>query len=168
MACGTISRCRTPCPGIAAGLTIDAPITLADAAPTVLELAGLPKDPGLAGRSLMPCLRRSTPATWRDAVYTQTNGNEQYGIQRSITTAGWKYVYNGFDEDELYDLDTDPHEQRNVAGKPEHAERIRTLCGRLWAFAGDHDDPCVNDYILVGMAPYGPAEGCQPGVLANG
>ena len=31
-------------------------------------------------------------------------------IQRQVLTARYKYVFNGFDFDELYDLATDPHE----------------------------------------------------------
>ena len=37
-------------------------------------------------------------------MYTQTNGNELYGIQRAVWNRKWKYVFNGFDYDELYDL----------------------------------------------------------------
>jgi arylsulfatase A-like enzyme len=108
----------------------------------------------------MPFLRNQQPAGWRDAVHTQCNGVELYYTQRSVTTRDWKYVYNGFDHDELYDLRADPHEMRNLARHPDPAHRavIRQMCQRMWRFAHDHDDTAINPYITVGLAPFGPAE----------
>ena len=56
-----------------------------------------------------------TPANWRSAIFSQLNGVELYYTQRIIMTKDWKYVYNGFDYDELYDLRNDPHEMHNLA-----------------------------------------------------
>ena len=78
-------------------------VSLADYAPTFLELAGVPVSRRMAGRSLVPFLRGETPEQWRDTLFTQSNGNELYGIQRAVFTDRWKYVYNGFDYDELYE-----------------------------------------------------------------
>jgi choline-sulfatase len=104
----------------------------------------------------MPFLHGEAPADWRDAIFTQSNGNELYGIQRSVTTRRWKYVYNGFDFDELHDLERDPHETKNLAGDPAHAAIVREMCQRMWRFAREHGDVCVNPYIMVSLAPYGP------------
>ena len=38
----------------------------------------------------------------------------------------WKYVFNGFDLDELYDLKKDPQETVNLADQPEYASRIHS------------------------------------------
>jgi choline-sulfatase len=145
-------------PGLVAGRAVDAFVSLVDFAPTILELAGgaVPPARPEGGRSLVPWLRGETPAGWRDAIFTQTNGNELYGIQRSITTRRWKYVYNGFDEDELYDLAADPDEMRNLAADPAHRATVEALMTRLWRFARAHDDVCINPYIMVGHAPVGP------------
>jgi len=140
------------------GRTVDAFVSLADLAPTFLDVANVPVDRAFAGRSLVPFLRGEEPEGWRDAVFTQTNGNELYGIQRSVMTRDWKYVYNGFDYDELYDLRNDPGEVRNVARDPAYAGVIRELAGRMWRFAYERQDVCVNAYITVALAPYGPAE----------
>lgn len=140
------------------GRTVDAFVSLADFAPTFLELAGAPVDGKMAGMSLAPFLFGKTPDSWRDAVFTQSNGNELYGIQRSVMTKEWKFVYNGFDFDELYDLRSDPDETRNLASNPRCMEVIRQLSRKLWQFAYDTNDVCVNSYIATALATYGPGE----------
>jgi arylsulfatase A-like enzyme len=142
----------------APGRTVDAMINLADFAPTFYELTGIenPLPENAPGASLLPFLRDQTPAEWRDAHFTQSNGNEIYGIQRSVMTDDWKFVYNAFDEDELYDLRDDPEQLRNLAGDPQFAGVIRDLSKRLWQFAYEQEDSCVNPYIMVGLAPHGP------------
>ncbi len=138
------------------GRDVDAFVSLADFAPTFLELAGLSPDRSFTGSSLVPFLKDEAVEDWRDAIFTQSNGNEQYGIQRSVTTDQWKYVYNGFDFDELYDRWADPEETTNLADNANYRPVIRDLCRRMWQFAYDHNDTCINSYIMVGLAPYGP------------
>jgi arylsulfatase A-like enzyme len=134
-------------------------VSLADYAPTFLDAAGVNSDRYFTGKSLMPFLQNNPPASWRDAVFTQCNGVELYYTQRSVMTRDFKYVFNGFDQDELYDLRVDPHELRNVADDPHYAGIKRELCGRMWAFGRQEDDMPINPYITTGLAPYGPAEG---------
>jgi choline-sulfatase len=135
---------------------VEAFVGLDDVAPTVLDLAGIAADRPGAGRSLLPFLRGEVPADWRTAVFTQSNGNELYGIQRSVMTRDWKYVYNGFDEDELYDLGQDPDETVNRIAEPTLRPVLRDLARQLWQFAHQHRDTCINGYIMVGLAPFGP------------
>ncbi|MFI3212764.1 MAG: sulfatase-like hydrolase/transferase [Eubacteriales bacterium] len=131
-------------------------ITLADFAPTFLEVAGIQTERHFTGHSLLPYLKNEKPKVIQDAFFTQTNGNELYGIQRSVTTKEWKYVYNGFDYDELYDLKNDPLEMYNVIGEYKESEILKELSLKLWKFARKTNDVCINSYILVGLAPYGP------------
>lgn len=138
------------------GRTCDSFVSLADFAPTFLEAAGVAVDREFAGTSLMPLLRNEEPDDWRDTMYTQTNGNELYAIQRGIFDREWKYVYNGFDYDELYDLKNDPEETVNLAGCSEHKDRVNRMCAKMWDFVRDHDDTCINPYIMVRFAPVGP------------
>jgi arylsulfatase A-like enzyme len=143
--------------GIAgAGRTEDAFITLADFAPTFLEIAGIKTGRSFAGKSLTPFFRNERPEEWQDAIFTQSNGNELYGIQRSVMTRDWKLVYNGFDYDELYDLRSDPLEQHNCAGDPAYEAALQELYKKLWRFARQVNDVCVNPYVMVSLASHGP------------
>lgn len=140
------------------GRQVDELVSLADFGPTFQEAVGLEVDQSLTGRSLMPFLRGDSLGEWRDAIYTQCNGVELYFTQRSVTTGDFKYVYNGFDRDELYDLRADPHEMRNLADQSEYEPVVRDLCGRMWRFAEAEGDTANSSYITVGLVPFGPAE----------
>ena len=140
------------------GRTMDEFVTLADFAPTFLDLAGVDSGVEFTGRSIVPFLRGETPADWPQACFTQFNGVELYYTQRAVNTKEFKYVYNGFDFDELYDLRTDPHEMHNVADDPVYADVKHDLVRQMWAFAAAQEDIIFNPYGTVGLAPWGPAD----------
>lgn len=136
-------------------------VTLADFAPFFEEVAGLSPKRQFTGRSLLPLFQKERPVSWVNERYTQTNGNELYGIQRSVSTKKWKYVYNGFDYDELYDLELDPGETKNLASDPQFDEIKKELYQKIWRFARKTDDVCVHPYIFCSIADYG------PGIISN-
>jgi arylsulfatase A-like enzyme len=140
------------------GRVEDSFVTLADIAPTLLDVAGVPVPDNLTGRSMVPFLRGETPEEWPDAFYSQMNAVELYYTQRAVQTHDWKYVYNGFDFDELYDLRNDPHETVNLADRHDYADVKRDLVRKMWRFAGQTDDHIFNPYATVAMAPWGPAD----------
>lgn len=133
-------------------------VTLADFAPTFLELAGITPAPDLTGRSLAPFMAGQTPADWPDTIYGQLNGVELYYSQRVVQTHEFKYVYNGFDFDELYDLRSDPLEMVNLAHDSGYADVKHELVRRMWRFAAQEEDIIFNPYGTVALAPWGPGE----------
>lgn len=146
-------------PGLTAGgRTEDRFITLADYAPTILELAEVETPLSLTGASLTPLL---VGGSWEreDVFHSQLNGVELYYTQRIIATRTHKYVYNGFDLDELYDLTVDSHERTNLASNPAYNDIKHDLVRRMWRFAADQDDEhTLNNYGTVALAPWGPAD----------
>ncbi len=132
-------------------------IALADLAPTILDMAGVSYNPDrFSGQSFLPLIIDKAAKWDKNAVYSQTNGNELYGIQRSVMTKDWKYIYNGFDFDELYDLKNDPDQMHNLADKDEYDVIQKELSIMLWKFAYEHKDVCINPYVMVSLAKYGP------------
>jgi N-acetylglucosamine-6-sulfatase len=93
-----------------------------DLAPTMLEFAGVPIGSQIQGRSLIP-LFSGTPTDWRQSVLVEFYTNEQPfpHLQdmdyRAVRTSRYKYVHwvKFPDQDELYDLQRDSLERRNVA-----------------------------------------------------
>ena len=133
-------------------------ISLADFAPTFLAAAGLSPDQTFTGQSLQPFFRNENPSEWRQEIHTQCNGVELYYTQRSVRSRDFKYTFNGFDQDELYDLRDDPGELVNRIDDPAYKDVVRDMCARMWRFACQEADSAINPYITVGLAPFGPAQ----------
>lgn len=150
---------RWPAGIVNPGREVDDFVTLADFAPTFIELAGCAPIEPHHGRSLAPFFADDRPDDWPETFFSQFNGVELYYSQRVVQTREWKYVYNGFDWDELYHLTADPHERVNLARQPEYREVIRELCGRMWRFGEETRDINCNPYPTVSLAPFGPMTG---------
>jgi N-acetylglucosamine-6-sulfatase len=108
-------------PAIAAGTVRDQMVLNIDLAPTLLELAGVESVVPMHGRSFAPLLR-DPAAPWRQAFLAEYF-LEKVGLRvptwQAVRTARWKYIrYLGEPEqlDELYDLQADPGEIRNLIG----------------------------------------------------
>lgn len=138
------------------GRVVEEFVSLTDFAPTILEVTGIETDAIFTGESLAPFLKDQTPVKWRKEIFTQSNGNELYGIQRSVMTAKWKYVYNGYDYDELYNLEEDPEQICNLISQPEYNHIVKEMCKKLWEFAYSQQDVCINRYVMVAHTPFGP------------
>lgn len=112
------------------------PVELVDLYPTLADLCGLEPPPGLAGASLRPLLEN--PEAPRDRpAFTQVQRGAIPG--HSVRTERYRYVEWGrgpsFRGEQLYDMDADPGETRNLADDPEHAEvkaRLRELVRANW------------------------------------
>ncbi|MEY4940294.1 MAG: hypothetical protein RIQ93_2029 [Verrucomicrobiota bacterium] len=115
----------------------DQMIVTTDFAPTLLELAGAPADPKMQGRSLVPLLREDGPEIrdaflieyYTDTVFPRMN---KMGYQ-AVRTRDWKYIHyvDLPNSDELYDMNRDPYEMRNLAATPRAAPTLQALQGEL-------------------------------------
>ena len=97
-----------------------------DLAPTLTRAAGR-RIAGREGRSILPLLRNRTGVSWRNRVLSE-HGDAHPGSWCMLRDEGWKYVQYGTKEEELYRLDRDPYELRNLAAEPRL--RARVMQGR--------------------------------------
>jgi len=117
-------------PGIVAGQTVDTPVSTIDLAPTLAELAGLPTADDAQGTSLAPMLAGGESE--RDPVFTEWRVDERrFGRAldlRCVRTATAKLIVERNSGDgELYDLENDPDEMRNVFDDPACAHLRREM-----------------------------------------
>lgn len=128
-----------------------------DLLPTLLELAGQPVAPAIQGRSFAPYLLGGA-YTPNAQVFSERNYHDDYDPIRAVRTTKHKLIrnyasrnrYKLLDEakpeddgltlrnsgvvrpyEELYDLEKDPLEQKDVAGDPAYAGVLQDLRGRL-------------------------------------
>lgn len=131
---------------IAAGLRLPALLELTDLAPTLREAVGLPADPAMQGRSFLPLLDgRVAPDFFREDVYSEyLNGNpDQPPVYlTSIRTVTHKLVAcHGTGDGELYDLQADPGEHRNLWHDPDALPLKADLLVRLTTRQAHTADP---------------------------
>jgi N-acetylglucosamine-6-sulfatase len=122
---------------IRAGTTLDPMVLSMDLAPTLLQLAGVPIPPAMHGRSLVPLLKGDTANVrqaflveyFTDTVFPRVL---QMGYQ-AVRTERWKYIryteLKGMDE--LYDLQTDPYEMKNLIQEPSVQPVLREMQAQL-------------------------------------
>lgn len=110
-------------PGCNSGSRCDAPVSLVDIFPTILEWAGMPEREDGSGESLFQVLNGRSN---RECIFGQY---EQEGYASYMLMDGrWKYIYSAPDDKEfLFDLVTDPDETRNKANSPLYFEKTAEL-----------------------------------------
>ena len=127
-----------------------------DFAPLFLDYAGAAVPEAMQGRSFRPLLRGEAPADWRSSMYyryfmhldSSHNTYAHYGLR----TERYKLIYYyepepGPQEWELFDLQADPRELRNVYADPAYADVVRRLKAELAqrrAEVGDTTNPWVE------------------------
>src|SRR5690606_25750751 len=107
------------------GSRSDAPVSLQDIYPTLVELAGLERPRHVEGRSLVPLLKDPTMEWEHPAVSTFGFGNH------AVVASRYKYIRYNDGGEELYDLQEDPHEWHNLAADRGFAAVKRELARHL-------------------------------------
>jgi len=118
-----------------------------DYAPTILSLAGLAVPEGMQGEDLSPLLggkTKSASKAWRSSLYYQyCDYPGEYSVCNHYGVRTERYslmhFYGAVEEWELFDLQSDPSQMRNIYGEPgtvdltqplkEELSRLRKLYG---------------------------------------
>lgn len=126
------------CPALfRGGRKVDQVVANIDVAPTLLAAAGLASPKSMEGRSMLPLLR-GEPTDWRKALlyeyYWERNFPHTPTVH-ALREDRYKYIhFHGlWDLDELYDLQTDPGESRNLLAAPGHEELAQAMSARMFA-----------------------------------
>jgi N-acetylglucosamine-6-sulfatase len=125
------------CPSLfEGGQSIDKVVANIDIGPTVLHAAGLETPPQMQGRSFYDVMR-GREENWRDSLLYEYYWERNFPhtpTMHAIRTQRWKFIrYVGiWDTEELYDMQNDPLEQRNLINSQEHQELIRDLKDKLF------------------------------------
>ena len=129
-------------PGFRGGRRIKEIVSLIDIPPTLLAAGGIETPQAMRGRPLQG-LADGTAKDWPQDAFVQISESQ---VGRALRTARWKYsvvapgkpggrapASDAYTEEFLYDLEHDPHERNNLAGKPEHRKVADELRQRLLA-----------------------------------
>ncbi len=125
-------------PGIPAGAAVNEVAGQIDFAPTVMRMAGLAIPSSVDGVSLLDLLRNPGSAgPDRPAVLLEATPNSKTEtppwVYQGVVDGRWKYVARTNGRKELYDLQTDPFELTNRAGRAAYAQRQQELAQVLTA-----------------------------------
>lgn len=138
-------------PGFDGGGRIESLTSLVDLPPTLLDAAGISPELPMSGRSLLPLLGGASPADWPEDIFVQISESQ---VGRAVRTKRWKYSVvapeadpwndskaSEYQEEFLYDLQSDPYELENLAGVPAYrqvADRMKTrLVDRIRQIEGE-------------------------------
>jgi arylsulfatase A-like enzyme len=156
-------------PGLPSGKTVSQRVSQLDLAASILPLLGLSPEncvrselPTL-GRSLLPLLG-DTPqdlaqqSAWSSQHFAECHGQRFFYTQRVLWWQEYKYVFNGFDQDEFYDLQSDPHELHNLAQETNLRPLIEEMAARMWKVMHTSQDTNMieAEYGMFRFAPVGP------------
>lgn len=148
-------------PGVEAGALCDGRVGLHDLCPTVLELAGCDPLAESDARSFVELLQRpdKAGAEWSRG-YAEYYGNRHRLTQKVVWDGKWKFVFNGFDFDELYDLDADPWEMKNLAQDPDYEEQVVQMTKLFWEYAHRTGDSPLAEtlYPALRLGVVGPVK----------
>lgn len=168
---------RWPAGGVTGGRVVSRMMSNVDFVPTLLELAGLPVPDNVQGLSGASLLKGESEEPIREAVFAEHQAHAlRDNTSRCIRTERYKLIRN-FDPGrtilkpidvkpqavadhverprrngtrpfgQLFDLQQDPWEERDLSGDPQHADVSRELSDALWRWMEEVEDPILQGPI---------------------
>jgi N-sulfoglucosamine sulfohydrolase len=163
--------------GFWGGRVIDAPVSHLDLFPTVCALAGIEEPEWLDGTSLLPLVRGEVDSL-HDELFAEITYHAAYEPQRAIRTDRFKYIRRfedrdrpvlpnvddgpakdellamgweqwGTEREQLFHLELDPNEMRNLIGDPRWATVADDLRARLDRWMRETGDPLLDGPVPI-------------------
>ena len=133
-------------PLISGNASTQMPTSLVDVAPTLAALCGLEKHQDWLGRNLMQddWSDPDNPASF--AMHRPIGDWMKVSDWRMIELQRFKYVWYRDHADELFDLQNDPAELRNLIDVSENRSRLATLRRELNGFLEQTNDPLLANW----------------------
>jgi choline-sulfatase len=104
--------------------------SLIDIGPTMIDLAGGVALPNATGVSLAPLLRGEN-TNWRNEAFSEFPAVLGVAAMRMVRSGKWKLVHYEGLRPQLFDLESDPEEFRDLGESPAHAEIRGKLHARV-------------------------------------
>ena len=145
-------------PGVAAGAVSRARVGLHDLCPTLLGLTGCEPIDVPDSRSFASVLRDPKGCEGDyDIGYGEFYGARYRYSHRVLWKGDWKFVLNGFDYNEMYNLKDDPAEMCNLAGDRHYHGQMCRLMAEIWRIMKDTGDMVLyrSNFPTSRMAPVG-------------
>ncbi|MCX6908032.1 MAG: sulfatase-like hydrolase/transferase, partial [Verrucomicrobia bacterium] len=137
--------------GAKAGQVRAETVSLLDLMPTVLAACGVKAPDSLVGAQLQPLLRGEPCSDWREFLFTEMNFHEPqiFRGQRTVRDRRYKLVLNlvvadGQPPVEMFDLQSDPNENKNLADDPAHADARKKLEAVMQIWREKRADPLLD------------------------
>lgn len=135
------------------GTVIDKMVQNVDYAQTFLDYAGITAPTDMQGMSFRK-LVAGEQGEWRDAIYYQYYeypAEHQVKRHYGVRTDRYKLIhfYYDVDEWEMYDLEKDPHEMKNIYNDPAYAEVQTNLHQRLTELRTKYGDSDQLDQKFI-------------------
>lgn len=133
---------------IPAGQTIREPVSNIDIVPTIFDAMNRPTPEGLGGDSILPLAEAKVETLDREVYAIDVRQNPFMFV--TVREPRWKLILRPktkkFDAFELYDMDNDPYELRDLSKDPEHEETLVRLGEKALAFWGEQEKHVVRPF----------------------
>lgn len=127
---------------------VDSVVEIRDIMPTLLDLAGVEIPESVSGVSLRGATRGEAPREYLHGEHVI--GSLGYHSMQWIRSARYKYIwFSGDGYEQLFDLESDPHELHSLAEDSEYAQVLEEHRAELIRVLADREEGYVSDGALV-------------------